>query len=190
MRSASGSVEALEAELDADEEREQITSRLLAVSADMTSWADRLGLEHGGSSVRLDLNRLTVITDTEQGPVPLFRLGSAENWIGYHLVTHLALHKYFVRQSRPVPGFLILDQPTQAYYPSEVEQSSGVPQRDADREAVQRMFRLIYDTAQDLAPNLQIIVCDHANLPDEWFQESVRYNWRQGAKLIPADWIG
>src|SRR5690606_41209463 len=48
---------------------------------------------HHGQSVRLDLNRVTVGTDIEDGPATLSRIGSGENWIGYHLVTHLALHR-------------------------------------------------------------------------------------------------
>lgn len=186
---ALGQVQTLEAELDPAEEREQLTSRLVAISQDMTRWADRLQLEHRSGSVRLDLNRLTVVTDTEQGPAPLFRIGSGENWVGYHLVTHLALHRYFVRQHRPVPRLLMLDQPTQVWYRSEVDQRSGAPGQDTDREAVSRLFRLIYDVIMELAPNMQVIVCDHANLPEEWFQDSVEHNWRGGEKLIPQEWI-
>jgi hypothetical protein len=186
---AAASVEALEAQLDDGDDREQLTSRLLAVGRDMTTYADRLQLEHSGDNVRLDLARLTVVTDTERGPAPLFRIGSAANWIGYHLVAHLALHRYFVRQGRPVPRFLMLDQPTQAHYPSEVEQRSGLPATDADREAVRRMFQLMYDIVTELAPELQVIVCDHANLPEQWFRDSVIHNWRDGRKLIPTDWL-
>ena len=115
-----------------------------AHGTDMTRWADELELEHTGN-VRLDLKRLTVVADTEEGPVPLFRIGSAANWIGYHLVAHLALHRHFVRNDRPVPRFLMLDQPTQAYYPPEVSRTSGVPETDADALAVEAMFRLLYD---------------------------------------------
>ncbi|MER5984656.1 DUF3732 domain-containing protein [Streptomyces sp. NPDC001787] len=186
---AQGRVHDLEAELDPSEEREQVTSRLVAVSQDMTAWANRLQLEHGGSSVRLDLSRLTVVADTEQGPAPLFRIGSGENWVGYHLVAHLALHRYFVRQNRPVPRILMLDQPTQAWYRSEVDQRSGEPRSDTDREAVSRLFRLIYDVVRELAPDMQVIICDHANLAEEWFQDSVAHNWRHGEKLIPQEWI-
>ena len=84
---------------------------------------------------------------------------------------------------------MMFDQPTQAYYPSEVEQQEGVPHGDSDREAVRRMFRLLYEIAAELAPQLQIIVCDHANLPEPWFRESVVHNWRNGAALIPASWL-
>lgn len=186
---AAATVAALEAELNDDEDREQLTSRLLVVGRDMTAYADRLELEHSSGSVRLDLARLTVVTDTERGPIALDRIGSAANWIGYHLATHLALHRYFTRQGRPVPRFLILDQPTQAHYPSEVSLQSGIPESDADRDAVDRLFRLLYDVAVELTPQFQIIVCDHANLPQKWFQDSVAHNWRDGRKLIPRDWI-
>ena len=182
------SVSRLEVGLDPDEEREQLTTRLAVVGKDMTRWADMLELEHAGN-VRLDLKRLTVVADTEEGPAPLFRIGSAANWIGYHLVTHLALHRYFTRQDRPVPRFLMLDQPTQAYYPSEVEQREGIPEGEDDRAAVQRLFELLRSVAEELAPNMQIIVCDHANLPVDWFQGAVVHNWRAGRALVPSEWI-
>ncbi|MEV7068958.1 DUF3732 domain-containing protein [Streptomyces collinus] len=189
LDTAQARVQALTAELDPNEEREQLTSRLVAISQDMTDWADRLQLEHSGQSVRLDLSRLTVVTDTEQGPAPLFRIGSGENWVGYHVIVHLALHRYFTRQGRPVPRILMLDQPTQVWYRSEVDQASGTPEDDTDRAAVTRLFRLIHDVARELAPDLQIIVSDHANLDEPWFQQSVRHNWRGGRKLIPQHWI-
>lgn len=185
---ARGNVDRLAAGLDPDEEREQVTSRLVVVGADMTRWAQRLQLEHRGGNIRLDLHRLTVVIDTDSGPAPLFRIGSAENWIGHHLIAHLALHRYFVRQQRPTPHLLMLDQPTQAYYPSEVEQRRGLPSDDDDRAAVRRLFELMRDVAGELAPDMQIIVCDHADLPEPWFQQSVRHNWR-GDALIPAEWI-
>jgi hypothetical protein len=189
VASASRTVEQLEAELDEQNERQQLTSRLNIISRDMTNFAGRLNLEHQGGTVRLDLADLTVVADTETGPAPLFRIGSADNWIGYHLVTHLALHRYFVRQDRPVPRLLMLDQPTQAYYPSEISQRTGIAENDADRVAVNRMFRLFFDIVSELAPSFQLIVCDHANLPDKWFQDSIVHNWRNGVKLIPADWL-
>lgn len=182
-------VTALEHELDDDNDREQLTSRLVAVGRDISRYAERLHLEHSSDSVRLDLARLTVVADTPTGPAPLFRIGSAANWIGYHLAAHLALHRYFTTQSRPVPRFLMLDQPTQAHYPAESENASGQPDDDADRIAVRTMFELMRDVVDDLTPNFQVIVCDHADLPEPWFQDAVRHRWRGGIKLIPADWI-
>ncbi|MFC6063764.1 DUF3732 domain-containing protein [Streptomyces ochraceiscleroticus] len=36
-----------------------------------------------------------------------------------------------------------------------------------------------------LGGGFQMIVSDHANLPEPWFQDCVRYNWRDGEALIP-----
>lgn len=182
-------VEALEAELDDDNRREQLTSRLVAVGRDIKRYAEALDLEHSAEDVRLDLARLTVVADTDTGPAPLTRIGSAKNWVGYHLATHLALHRYLTRQNRPVPRFLMLDQPTQAHYPSENDNESGQPEEDADRVAVRAMFSLMRDVVEELAPEFQVIVCDHADLPEPWFNQAVRERWRHGVKLIPATWL-
>jgi hypothetical protein len=60
---------------------------------------------------------LTVVADTLDGPVPLSRMGSGENWVGYHVLAHLTLHKWFRQKNRRVPGFVIFDHPSQAHYP-------------------------------------------------------------------------
>lgn len=182
------SVEAIEQRTDPDSTREELTARLAVVAKDITAYSRHLKLEYH-EAAWLDLQRLTVMTETDQGSAPLFRIGSAENWVGSHLATHLALHRYFTRHDRPVPRFLMLDQPSQAYYPSEMEQQGGVPEDEDDRAAVRRMYELMRDVAEELAPEFQIIVCDHANLPEDWFQAAVQHNWREGRKLIPQEWI-
>lgn len=155
----------------------------------MTDLAQRLGLEHVENGVRLDLANLTVVTDTSDGPLPLQRIGSAANWIGYHLAAHLALHKFFVENERPVPRLLMIDQPTQAFYPSDAAKATGAVD-DADREAVLAMFGVMHDVVTELAPRMQIIVSDHADLVDQdWFQDAIEHNWRGGTKLVPSDWL-
>lgn len=189
LAAANQRVERLLAELDPDEDREQLHSRLNIIGRTMTQLAERLGLEHVEDGVRLDLANLTVVTDTSDGPLPLQRIGSAANWIGYHLATHLALHKYFVENERPVPHLLMIDQPTQAFYPSDTAKDSGAV-NDADREAVLAMFQVMRDVVNELAPRMQVIVSDHADLLDEdWFQDAIEHYWRGGTKLVPVDWI-
>jgi hypothetical protein len=83
----------------------------------------------------------------------------------------------------------MLDQPTQAHYPSERDNDTGMPEEDADRRAVRAMFELMRDVVAELSPDFQLIVCDHADLPIDWFRESVRYRWRNGEALIPTEWI-
>ena len=59
------------------------------------------------------------------------------------------MDKLFVERKRPVPGLLMLDQPTQVYFPSEPAQDRSVDDlQDEDRQAVRRLFRLIFDVTE------------------------------------------
>lgn len=145
------------------------------------------GLEGSEHYVRLDPVELTVAVQRPGGRVPLGRMGSAENWVGYHLVAHLALHHWFATNDRPVPRFLMFDQPTQAFFPEEVVDAAD--DENADWEAVRRQFTLMRDVVAALTGDLQVIVCDHANLADDWFQDAVVENWRNGVAFIPTDWL-
>ncbi|MFB7591977.1 DUF3732 domain-containing protein [Streptomyces sp. NPDC056169] len=102
------------------------TDRRLADIA-MTAWAKRLNL--GGSAdateAGISLKFLNVVPRPPGGRLPLTRIGSAKNHIGYHPVAHLALHTYPRRSNRPVPAFLMLDQPTQAFFPGHALESHG-----------------------------------------------------------------
>jgi hypothetical protein len=182
-------VAAFERELDLEATLEKLNTFLNIIGRYMTEYSQGLELEHRGSQLRLDIRNLTVVADTLNGPVPLFRMGSGENWVGYHVLAHLALHKWFLQKDRPVPGFIIFDQPSQAHYPPEQDADGSIDAlADEDRTAVLQLFKLISDAAADLAPNLQIIVLDHADLKPEWFGGAVVERWRRGEKLVPPNW--
>ncbi|WP_163797602.1 DUF3732 domain-containing protein [Mycolicibacterium sediminis] len=186
-RRARGQLARLEELYDQDNPEAALRSTMDAISAVMTEYARFLELEGSRYFVRLDPVQLTVAVQEPNRRVPLQRMGSAENWVGYHLVAHLALHRWFVTQSRPVPRFLMFDQPTQAFFPEEVVDAAN--DENADWEAVRRQFTLMRDVVGELGGELQIIVCDHANLADDWFQDAVIDNWRNGEALIPEAWI-
>jgi hypothetical protein len=102
----------------------------------------------------------------------------------------LALHKWFRQKDRPVPAFIIFDQPSQAHYPAEQDSEGSLDVLgDSDRTAVLRLFELMAKVAKELAPRLQVIVMDHADLKQPWFEEAVVERWRGGKKLIPTTWI-
>ena len=183
-------VAVLERELDPEAIREKLSAFLNIIGRYMTTYSEWLELEHRGSQLRLDIRNVTVVADTLDGPVPLFRMGSGENWVGYHVLAHLALHKWFRQKQRPVPGFIIFDQPSQAHYPPEHDAEGSLDVlADEDQEAVLQLFKLISDAAAELAPELQIIVMDHADLKRDWFESAVVERWRGGKKLIPQDWL-
>ncbi|MGH6896834.1 MAG: DUF3732 domain-containing protein [Geminicoccaceae bacterium] len=183
-------VDELERGLDPEMVEERMTTALNVIGQYMTEYANDLQVEHGQNPIRLDRKNLSVVADTLDGPIPLTRMGSAENGIGYHVVAHLGLHKFFRGRSRPVPGFLMLDQPSQAHYPPErdAEGDLGVL-ADEDQAAVRRLFELLRRFASDLAPNMQIIVVDHVDIRESWFQGTVAERWRAGRKLVPDAWI-
>jgi hypothetical protein len=180
---------ALENELSDERVRERLESVTSILGQRMTQWARDLGLEHSKFPLRLDLKNLTIVADTADGPVPMSRMGSGENWVGYHLIAHLALHHWFVERARPVPRFLFLDQPSQVYFPAEkdVDGSMSLVSED-DRLAVSRMFRLVFDAVKEVAPGLQVVVTEHADINDDWYQAAVVERWRGGLKLVPEDW--
>lgn len=187
---AQQAVEELQTQLSDDTLREQLNSKLLAVGRDLTEYARRLDLEHSGQDVRIDLARLTVIADVDDSPVPLHRIGSAENWIGYHIASHLALHQSFIRHERPVPRMLVIDQPSQGHYPSDVAKRTGHAETDADELAVHRLYELMNDFTNTNNGFFQIIAVDHADLDVQWFQNAVVEDWRgQGNALIPDEWL-
>lgn len=182
-----GQLARLEDISERDDPATALRTAIDSVSELMTDYARYLQLEGSEHYVRLDPVELTVAVQRPGGRVPLGRMGSAENWVGYHLVAHLALHHWFATNGRPVPRFLMFDQPTQAFFPEEV--IDAAEDENADWEAVRRQFTLMRDVVAALAGELQVIVCDHANLADDWFQDAVIENWRNGVALIPTDWL-
>jgi hypothetical protein len=189
LESARKRVRALEALLDPEDTADRLSSILNIIGEFMTRDSEKLDLEHSGSRLRLDIRQLGVVADTLDGPVPLQRMGSGENWVGYHVLAHLALHRWFRQRQRPVPAFLFFDQPSQAHYPPEQDRDGDVAVLpDEDRRAVYKLFKLISDVGRELSPGFQVVIADHADLREPWFADAVVARWR-GKGLVPQDWI-
>lgn len=192
-------VAALEEELANSSTAELLPSILSNIGQRIETFGEQLDFEYSNSRLRLDLTNLTVIADTDSGPVPLARMGSGANWLACHLATHAALHDWFILKDRPVPRFLFLDQPSQAYYPRDrdaaslraaLEQDDGSLSflKDDDRSSVRQVFKWLHDLPGVLGGGFQLIVTDHADLPEQWFEDCVAARWRE-EKLIPDDWL-
>ena len=196
VRNAKNEVQRIERLLGEDETEDIQTSILNRIGLQMTEWARRLQLEHSRWPFRFDMRHLTVVVDRTGRPIPMQRMGGGENYLGCHLIALLALHKHFIDENRPVPGFLILDQPTQVYFPSTQQYAalSGTQEEtlksDADIEAVQRMMGLLFDICKELSPHFQILLLEHANLPDGRYQRGlIEEPWTEGRALVPIDWL-
>lgn len=51
------------------------------------------------------------------------------------------------------------------------------------------IFELIRDVVEELAPELQVIVTEHADIEERWYQSAVIERWRHGQALIPSEWL-
>lgn len=179
-------------ELNPEALRSAVNSLLSIVARRMTALAQALPLEHSDHGVRIDPYRLTVVADTLQGPAYMDAgaIGSGMSWVGYHLTAYLALQGYFIEANRPVPRFIVLDQPSQAFFPRERTTGGDLTElTDTDRANTLKLYKMMYDEVAELEGQLQIIAFDHADFEDPWFRDSIIETWRDGNALIPREWI-
>lgn len=187
-------VKQLEDQIGADDSNERLTSILNNISAHVSRYIQKFNAEFSPYPVRLNLSQLTIIFDRPERSVPMGRTGGGSNHLAYHLSALLALHLFAAQNNRPIPRFLLIDQPTQVYFPSEqvYKDADGSVQKteaDADLNAVRRLFELLLKFTQEDVPGFQLIVTEHANLRDEWFQEAlVEQPWTKPPALVPEDW--
>jgi Protein of unknown function (DUF3732)/AAA domain len=193
-------VDELEKKIGTDDSHERLVSILNNISAQITKYLKGFNAEFSEHPARLDLKRLTIVIDRPDRPVPMSRTGGGENHLAYHLSALLALHLFAARNNCPIPQFLLIDQPTQVYFPSEdvyknidgtvqsTEAEAGVA-GGTDLAAVRRLFELLLNFTKKEVPGFQLIVTEHANLRDDWFQDSlVEQPWTKPPALVPEDW--
>lgn len=180
----------LSSQVNKESKEDKMASIINRINLQMSQWVQKLDAEHDDYSIRFDISKLTLIADSATKSIPLYQMGSGANWVSYHLLIHFALHQYFIQANRPVPRFIMIDQPTQVYFPPEKDTNNdGTIQESADEIAVKKMFDFIIDTTNSFESNFQVIITDHAYLKNEKFEQCVREVWRDGVKLIPQEWL-
>lgn len=181
----------LEAEYNEKGIEEKKTSALNTISLFTTEYLGSLDVEDSKMATRLDINNLTLRIQDGLGSSQyryLNQMGSASNWLSYHVALSLALQKYFQTVS-PVgmPAFIIYDQPSQVYFPHEIDDT-----RDKDKQAVKDLIGLLARCASSADFPCQIILTEHAG-KDIWgdFSEinEVAHWESDGEKLIPSSWV-
>ncbi|WP_434647728.1 DUF3732 domain-containing protein [Achromobacter piechaudii] len=177
---------------DADARMESV---LTHISGTMTALVKEFKAFFSEFPFRLDMRNLTVVVQRPGNPVPMIRTGGGANWLAYHISALLALHHYASENRIPIPRFLMLDQPTQVYFPSQTiyESVAGdaeqVKRVDADLEAAKKLFETLLKYTKELVPGFQLIVTEHANFSDDWFQNAlVEVPWMNPPALVPQDW--
>lgn len=174
----------LKAKISKSTKEELLAAKTAVINSYMNQdWKRSLDLEDEDAIVYFDSKRMQIysISREEEKYVPLDQMGSGANWLGMHLLIHFALHKFFVKNDRPIPHFLMLDQPSQIYFPSD-----GGECKDVD--AVKRTLKFIFDRTNEMNGDFQVILTEHANFQEPEFQQYVTESWYNGEKLIPEDW--
>ena len=153
-----------------------------------------LDVEHPDDPVEFIYKDLTVRVKNSSGHDDyLWEIGSASNWLAYHIATILAFQKFFQNKANvSVPNFVILDQPSQVYFPQQANQANeAIVIKDEDKEAVKKIFTCMDSYLKEVKGNIQIIVTEHADY-DIWGGiDSVHLveRWRGEEKLIPQEWL-
>lgn len=142
-------------------------------------------------------------SDHEQGEkkVYLRSMGSGANWLYSHVCLFLGLTKYFCFLGNKclIPTILFLDQPTQVYFPTVVDNDKdgfnpkklkeiegSLKNSDDDLASVTNFFNQIISfintTNQEFEIKPQIIISDHADnleIENDSFEDYVRRRWRK-----------
>ncbi len=134
----------------------------------------------------------------------LSKLGSGANHMCYHLATMLGLHEYFLRLTSSgkrnyIPSFLVLDQPSQVYFPEKffendsevnIEQSEDIRNTSAifntcstfmTRTDLQTQIIILEHAPEQTWKNI-----DHIHLVEEW---RGKINEPGYNALIQKDWL-
>ena len=173
----------------------RLNNALRSIESHASSIVPKLDAEWPEAPIRLVIHDLTlqVIQGTREDY--LWEIGSGANWLAYHIALTLSLQSYFLDQPHhPVPGLLVYDQPSQAYFPRRSVRSDESKEpvwSDEDVVAVRKVFRAVSDEVRRADGRLQAIILDHAG-SDVWGEVegvAVVENWRDGGKLVPEEWL-
>jgi hypothetical protein len=175
--------------------RRRTDTALANISKLIGHYAGILQVEHSSHHWGLDDRNLTLSSKGANKTDFLWEIGSAANWMGYHVATLLALHEHFRGVAHnPVPKFLMIDQPSQAFFPEglmSAKRSKGAKRFSDDLERLRRLFRALSDAVGRTKKGLQIILLEHAE-PETW--DGIPHfsmpdgQWRENNALIPLDW--
>jgi hypothetical protein len=178
---------------------QKLKDELLRVSAGIARYAKFLGVENPEDSISLDIINLTIRKHSGKRDDFLWEIGSGANWMGYHIATLLALHDHFAGlEWNAVPQFLIVDQPSQVYFPDKLQKHSDTKYTPDDILKVQKIFTAFsYHLSLRKKNPTQIIIIEHADeITWKAHEQDVHLvkRWRDDGNLddralIPIEWL-
>lgn len=169
------------------------------IQQEANSIIKQLDVENPNDPIEFDKANLTIKVRTADGRENyLWEIGSASNWLSYHISISLAFQKFFQeRKGVSIPNILVFDQPSQVYFPQKSIQEGSTAEEDAiliqdeDKTAVKKIFAALSAYIKNAKSELQILIMEHAD-EDIWgeFDDiTLVERWRGSDKLIPIEWI-
>ncbi|AOV99673.1 plasmid-related protein [Dehalococcoides mccartyi] len=190
-------IEQLKRDVNESEIRRKQDYALSYLRAEMGKILAQLDVEHPEDPVEFVIKDLTVRVKNQTGRDDyLWEIGSASNWLSYHISLILALQHFFqTKSSVNVPNFIIFDQPSQVYFPRTrySPDEAELQLNDDDKNAVRKIFETLSAFVKNAGFDIQIIVTEHADddvwgdIPDSCIH--LVEKWRNNVKLVPVEWL-
>lgn len=190
-------IEQLKKEVNESEIRRRLDYALGYLKTEMGKILTQLDVEHPEDPVDFVIKDLTVRIKNQTGRDDyLWEIGSASNWLSYHIALILALQHFFqTKSSVNVPNFIIFDQPSQVYFPRTrySPDEAELQLNDDDKNAVRKIFESLSTFVKNAGFDIQIIVTEHADddiwgdIPDSCIH--LVEKWRNSIKLVPVEWL-
>lgn len=176
----------------------KIKAALRYVETEASKIISGLDAERPDDPIEFIIKDLTIsIKNTSGRSDYLWEIGSASNWLAYHIAMSLAFQKFFQERGEiSVPNFIVFDQPSQVYFPQIPARESIAEEnlvlKDEDKEAVRKVFIALSKYIDDTNAKVQILVMEHAD-EDVWGDIdniNLVVRWRGNKeKLVPLEWL-
>ncbi len=156
-------------------------------------------------NLTFDINTFDLFQQEKDKRIYLRSMGSGANWLYSHISLFTSFLYYFasLKDECLIPTILFFDQPSQVYFPSEIDTNSSFEPKKLKQQTLKRgeelekkvnedldsvtnlynqLVKFCVDTEKDTGINPQIIVTDHADnldLDSIEFESLVRARWRK-----------
>lgn len=176
--------------------KEELQKAQMILSEKMSAICELLDFEEEfkPGKILFDLEKFSLkynIKDKEN--ILLSEMGSGSNWLAIHLSAFLGfLYLHSISSTSKIPSILILDQPSQVYFPKvykQLDEEVENEQKKVDDNIVQvkNIFKVISDEIDNIKNECgykpQVIVLEHADEDD--FEQFIKYRWSKDRdKLI------
>lgn len=150
------------------------------------------------SKLEFDFSNFSLFYNDNWEKTYLSEIWSWANILAWHISLFLWLLWLSLKTESFLPKFLLIDQPTQVYFPEKntyIDENNDIFSSktvDNDFQNVEKLYTVILEELDKMEEEFwykpQVIIMDHANNLELWdkynFSYYVRKNWRNWKKLI------